>query len=145
MTSGHSSRISAPEIRASALLSLNVKKALPPDLEQSVIDHIADPDDSVRQAAILALVPLQLRAAVHQLIELAVKPGSPDHDTAVEALCGLRDPRAASVFLSSLDDGNPRLRKLAESALLAIRDQVPADLIAAAKSKSPFDFRGSCA
>ena len=124
----------APEIRASALLSLNVKKALPQDLQQSVIDHITDPDDSVRQAAILALVPLQLRAAVPRLLELAAQPASPDHDTAVEALCGLRDPRAASVYLASLEDSNPRVRKLSESALLAINEQIPPDLIAAAKS-----------
>jgi HEAT repeat protein/glucose/arabinose dehydrogenase len=124
----------APEIRASALLSLNVKKTLPQDLQQSVIDHIADSDESVRQAAILALVPLQLRAAVPRLLEPAAKPDSPDYATAVEALCGLRDPRAASVYIAALDDGNPRLRKLAESALLAIRDKLPADLVSAAKS-----------
>jgi HEAT repeat protein/glucose/arabinose dehydrogenase len=124
----------APEIRASALLSLNVKKALPPDLQQSVLDHIADPDESVRQAAILALVPLQLQAAVPRLLELAGKPASPDYATAVEALCGLRDPRAASVYLAALEDSNPRLRKLAESALLAIHEKLPADLISTARS-----------
>ena len=69
----------APEIRASALLSLNVKKALPADLQQSVMDHVGDPDESVRQAAILALVPLKLRAAVPRLLELAAKPDSPDY------------------------------------------------------------------
>ena len=90
----------APEIRASALLSLNVKKTLPADLEQSVMDHIGDPDESVRQAAILALVPLKLHAAVPRLLQLAAKPGSPDHATAVEALCGLRDPRATSIYLT---------------------------------------------
>jgi putative membrane-bound dehydrogenase-like protein len=127
----------APEIRASALLSLNVKKSLPQDLEQSVIDHIADPDESVRQAAILALVPLQLRTAVPRLLELAAKPASPDYSAAVEALCGLRDPRAASVYIRALDDSNPRLCKLAETALLAIRDKLPAGLISAARSARP--------
>jgi HEAT repeat protein/glucose/arabinose dehydrogenase len=124
----------APEIRASALLSLNVKKSLPQDLQQSVLDHINDPDESVRQAAILAVVPLQLKAAIPRLLELATKPDSGDHDTAIEALSGLRDPRAASVYLASLEDGNPRVRKLAEAALLDIKDQVPAELISAARS-----------
>ncbi len=124
----------SPEVRASALLSLNVKKTLPADLKQSVIDHMADPDESVRQAAILALVPLQLHAAVPRLLELAAKPTATDYATAVEALCGLRDPRAVSVYLSALDDTNPRLRKLAESALLAIRDKARESLIAASRS-----------
>ena len=124
--SDRSSRIRAPEIRASALLSLNVKKPLPVDLRQSVLDHITDPSETVRQAAILAVVPLQLHAAVPRLLELAARPGSPDYATAVEALCGLRDPRARRVYLAALEDGNPRLRKLAESALLAIRDKVHA-------------------
>ena len=61
-------------------------------------------------------------------------PDSPDYATAVEALCGLRDPRAASVYLAALEDTNPRLRKLAESALLAIRDKVRAELVSAARS-----------
>ena len=124
----------APEVRASAILSLNVKKALPQDLQQSVMDHIADPDESVRQAAMLALVPLQLRAAVPQLLELAARPTAADYATAVEALCGLRDPRAASVYLAALEDSNPRLRKLAESALLSIHDKLPAEFISTARS-----------
>jgi HEAT repeat protein/glucose/arabinose dehydrogenase len=124
----------APEIRASALLSLNVKKALPPDLRQSVLDHITDPNESVRQAAMLAVVPLQLRAAVPELLELAGRSGSADYATAVEALCGLRDPRAVAVYVSVLDGENPRLRKLALSALLSIKDQAHAEIAAAARS-----------
>jgi HEAT repeat protein/glucose/arabinose dehydrogenase len=124
----------AAEIRASALLSLNVKKPLPADIRQSVLDHINDPSETVRQAAILAVVPLQLHAAVPRLLELAGRPGSPDYSTAVEALCSLRDPHAVAVYLTALDDSNPRLRNLAESALLAIRDEVPRELRSAAKS-----------
>jgi HEAT repeat protein/glucose/arabinose dehydrogenase len=125
----------APEVRASALLSLNVKKTLPDDLRQSVLDHISDPSETVRQAAILAVPPLQLHAAVPRLLELAARPGSPDYATAVEALCTLHDPRALPVYLTALDESDPRLRKLAESALLAIRDKVHAELVAAVKSR----------
>ncbi len=124
----------APEIRASALLSLNVKKALPPDLRQSVLTHIADSTETVRQAAMLAVVPLQLREAVPALLDLAARPGSADHAAAVEALCGLRDPRAVAVYVTALDGENPRLRKLAESALLAIKDHAHAEIAAAARS-----------
>ena len=100
-----------------------------------MLDHITDPSETVRQAAMLAVVPLQLHAAVPRLLELAARPGSPDYATAVEALCGLRDPRGVAVYLTALDDDNPRLRKLAESALLAITDKVPAPRsLAAAKS-----------
>ena len=120
---GCSSRIRAPEIRASALLSLNVKKALPAEIRQSVLDHINDQDESVRQAAILAVVPLQLTAAVPRLRELAAHPDSPDYSTAVEALCGLRDSSAVEVYLAALDGTNPRVRQLAEPVLLAIRDR----------------------
>ena len=112
-----------PRNPASALLSLNVKKALPPDLLQSVLDHVTDPNETVRQAAMLAVVPLQLQPAVPKLLELARTPGSPDHATAVEALCGLRDRRAVAVYVSALDGEDPRLRKLALAALLAIKDQ----------------------
>ncbi len=124
----------APEIRASALLSLNVKKTLPVDLEQSVLDHIGDPSETVRQAAILAVVPLRLQAAVPRLLGLAARPGSSDYATAAEALCNLPDPRAVGVYLTALEGDNPRLRKLAESALLAIRDKVHSELVAARQS-----------
>jgi HEAT repeat protein/glucose/arabinose dehydrogenase len=124
----------APEVRAAALLSLNVKKALPVDVQQSVLDRIGDPSEMVRQAAILAVAPLQLRAAIPRLLDLAQKPGSPDYTVAVEALCGLPDPRATSVYLAALADENPRLRKLATPALLAIRDQSRGALVSAARS-----------
>jgi HEAT repeat protein/glucose/arabinose dehydrogenase len=124
----------APEIRASALLSLNVKKTLPVDLQQSVLDHIGDPDETVRQAAILAVVPLRLQAAVPRLLELAARPGSSDYAAAVEALCSMRDPRAFDVYVAALEDSNPRIRKVAESALLAIRDSMRPQLVSAAQS-----------
>ncbi len=124
----------SPEIRASALLSLNVKNALPGDVQQSVLDHMSDSSETVRQAAILAVVPLRLEAAVPRLLEIAARPGSADYTTAVEALCSLRDTRALAVYLASLDDSNPRLRKLAELALLNLREKIRPELAAAAQS-----------
>ncbi len=46
--------------------------------------------------------------------------------------CAIR--RAIAVYVSALDGENPRLRKLAESALLAIKDQAHTEIAAAAQS-----------
>ena len=68
----------AASVRAAALLSLNVKKSLPADLQQSVLDRLDDKDAEVREAAMMAVVPLQLRAAVPRLIAIAGDTHSPD-------------------------------------------------------------------
>ncbi len=99
-----------------------------------MLDRIGDTNEMVRQAAILAAVPLQLRAAIPRLLELAARPDSPDYTTAVEALCRLPDPRAVSIYLAAIEDRNPRLRKLAASALVTIRDQAPGALASAARA-----------
>ena len=90
----------APAVRAAALLSLNVKKALPADLQQSVLDRLGDKEAEVREAAMLAVVPLQLRAGRPS----SARPSpaidaSPDRTAAIEALCGIPDPRAVSFYL----------------------------------------------
>jgi putative heme-binding domain-containing protein len=123
----------APSVRAAALLSLNVKKALPVELQQSVVDRLADKEPGVREAAMLAVVPLQLAAAVPRLLEIAGDFRSPDRTAAIEALCGIPDPRAVSSYLAAIQDRAPRLRRAGESALMAIRDQV-ADRLASALS-----------
>ncbi len=114
----------APAVRAAALLSLNVKKALPADLQQSVVEKLGDKEPDVREAAMLAVVPLHLDAAVPRLLDIAGDARSPDRVAAIEALCGIPDPRAVSFYLAAIQDRDPRLRRAGESALLAIRDQV---------------------
>ena len=104
-------------------MSLNVKKSLPVDLQQSVLDRLGDKEAEVREAAMLAVVPLQLRAAVPRLLAIAGDARSPDRTAAIEALCGIPDPRAVSFYLAAIQDRDPRLRRAGESALLAIRDQ----------------------
>jgi len=123
----------APEVRAAALLSMDVKKALPVDLQQAVLDRLDDPSVEVRQAAMLAVVPLRMRAAIPRLSAIAADPSSPDRTSAMEALCGLPDPRAVSVYLAAIQDRNPRLRRAGESALLAIRDQAAEKLASVAR------------
>jgi putative heme-binding domain-containing protein len=109
-----------PEVRAAALLSLNVKKALPPDVRQSVLDALEDKSALVRQAAMLAVVPLQLRAAVPRLVSIASNPSSPERSFARDALLRLPDPRAVSVYRDATRDSNPLVRKAGESALRSI-------------------------
>jgi len=123
----------APEVRAAALLSLNVKKAMPAGIQQVVLDRLDDRSSEVRQAAMLAVVPLRLRAAIPRLSAIAALPGSPDRTLAMEALCGLPDPRAVSVYLAAIQDPNPSLQRAGERALLAIRDQAADELVSAAQ------------
>ncbi len=59
---------------------------------------------------------------------------STDRAAAIEALCGIPDPRALPVYLMALDDRNPRLRRAGESALLVIRDRVADELRSTAAS-----------
>jgi putative membrane-bound dehydrogenase-like protein len=112
----------APSVRAAAVLSLNVKKALPADLQQSVLDRLSDKDAAVREAAMMAVVPLRLRAAVPRLLAIADDSRSPDRAAAMVALCGIPDLRAVSFYLAAIEDRDPRLRRAGELALLAIRD-----------------------
>ncbi len=126
----------APEVRGAALLSLNVKKALPLDVQQAVIDRIGDRNGEVRQTAMMAVSPLRLRGAIPRLQAIAVDLNDPDRALAMEALCGLPDVRAVSVYLTAIQDLNPRLRKAGESALLAIRDKALPELISAARKST---------
>ncbi len=124
----------APVVRAAALLSLNVKKRLPGEIERAVLDRLDDAAPEVRQAAMLAAVPLDLRPAIPRLITIAGDLRSPDRAAAVEALCRLPDPRAVAIYIAAIDDDDPRLRRLGEAALLAIRDRARDALTSAARS-----------
>jgi putative heme-binding domain-containing protein len=124
----------APEVRTAALLSLNVKKALPPDIQQSILDRLDDKSGDVRQAAMLAVVPLRLQAAVPRLLAIASNPASADFEAAFSALCALADPRAVSVYLTAIEHRNPGVRKAAETALLAVRDRAAGEIDSAARS-----------
>jgi len=123
----------AAEVRAAALLSFNVKKPMPAGIQQAVLDRLDDRSGEVRQAAMLAVVPLRLRAAIPRLSAIAALPSSPDRTLAMEALCGLPDPRAVSVYLAAIQDRNPKLERAGERALLAIRDKATPELVSAAQ------------
>jgi putative heme-binding domain-containing protein len=129
----------APSVRTAALLSLNVKKTLPAELQQSILDRLSDKAPEVREAAMLAIVPLQLRAAIPRLLAIAGATRSPDRTAAIEALCGMPDPRAFPFYLAAIQDRNPRLRRGGETALLAIRERVSDQLSSALSSGTVTD------
>ena len=120
--------IPSPSVRAAAILSLNVKTALPEYIQQSVLDRLMDQDAQVREAAMLAVVPLQLRAAIPRLIAVASDPTvAGPHGGDRGSLRNARSPGMAS--LSGRDRGpRSRLRRAGEAALLAIRDRVEDEL-----------------
>jgi putative heme-binding domain-containing protein len=124
----------APAIRSAALLSLNVKKSLPVELSQDVLERLDDADPQVREAAIAAAVALRLHEAVPRLVAIAGEPDSQDRLSAMSALCRLPDPRALSIYLAAIQERDPRFRRAGESALLAIRDRVREQLASRARS-----------
>ena len=126
----------SPAVRAAALLSLNVKKSLPADVQRAVLDRLDDQDAEVRRAAMSAVAPLELRAAVPRLLTIADNSHSPDRQVAIEALCGLPDVRAVPVYLAAIQDRDSGRRRAGESALLAIRDNASDLLERAARSGS---------
>ena len=123
-------------------MSLNVNQPLPAEIKRTVLDRLDDPAREVREAAILAVVAFRMSEAVPRLLALAGRPESADRSRSIAALCRLPDPRAVSIYLAAIRDGGPRLRRAGESALLAIRDRVPAQIAAAARSA---EFSGPAA
>jgi putative heme-binding domain-containing protein len=126
----------APSVRAAAILSINVKKPLPGDLKQAVIDRLSDQDSSVRIAAMAAAGPLRLRKAIPQIMAIAQKTTADEHDRALATLCAMPDPRCVSAYLEALNDPNPLIQTAAESALRAIKRDVTDTLLYLAR-KSP--------
>jgi putative heme-binding domain-containing protein len=124
----------AAAVRAAALLSLNIKRPLPPEVKQAILDRLDDPAGEVREAATLAVVAFRMPEAVPRLLARAAGADSPDRTRAIAALCRLPDPRAVSAYLAAIRDRDPRLQRAGESALLAIRDRVPDEITAAARS-----------
>jgi putative heme-binding domain-containing protein len=118
----------APAVRAAAVLSLNVKKSPTPELERSLVDKLDDQAAEVREAAMLAVVPLQLRSAVPRLLVIARDIKSQHRYAAIASLCGIPDPRALPIYLAVIQDRDPQMRRHGESALLAIREQVSDEL-----------------
>jgi HEAT repeat protein len=110
----------SPEVRAAALLSLNVKKGLPPDVRRLVLAGLDDSSEEVRQAAVLAVGALKLTEAIPQLVAIAAKPGDELRPQAVAALCRMPDPRAGAIYQGASREEDPALRLAALRALQAL-------------------------
>ena len=110
----------APVVRAAALMSLNVKKAPPPEIVQQVLARLDDPSSQVVQAAILAASALHLRDAVPKLLELVGKANVSLRTQAIAALCRMPDRRALGVYRMARDDSDPSLRRAGTAALKAM-------------------------
>ena len=118
----------SPLVRASAVMSLNPSRPLPPEVKQVVLERLDDEDGDVRRAALLAAGPLKLREAVPNLIAKAKSAEGEDRTAALRALCALPDPAAIAFYVSALADPDPSLRRAGVSALLAIRDRAEAEI-----------------
>src|SRR5262249_28563680 len=104
----------AAPVRAAALLSLNVRRPLPAEVKQAVLDRLDDPAREVREAAILAVVAFRMPEAVRQLMAVHGRLSHEDRTQAIAALCRQPDPQAVDLYLDALRSGDQRLRRLAE-------------------------------
>lgn len=118
----------SPLVRASAVMSLNPSRPLPPEVKRVVLERLDDEDGDVRRAALLAVGPLKLREAVPNLVDKLKSADDEDRAATLHALCALPDAAAISFYVAALTDSDPSLRRSAISALLALRDRVEAEI-----------------
>lgn len=114
-------------VRAAALLSLNVRKAVASDIKALILARFDDKSADVRLAAVMAAGALKLREAIPKLIDLTAKPDAELRSPAIAALCLMPDQRAAAVYREVSHDSDPSLRRAAEQAIAAIGGQADKD------------------
>jgi putative heme-binding domain-containing protein len=115
-----------PSVRAAALLALSAAKKTPEEVNTAVVARLDDPHLDVRRAALQAVVTLKLVEAVPRMLRMAQQEET--RAGATVALAAMPDARALPVYLEAVRDRSPELRRAGESALLAIRNSVAADL-----------------
>ncbi len=116
----------SPSVRAAALAAFPTGKALPFEVHESFLARLDDLAPEVRKAAIEGAAVHKLREAIPRLVRLSADATC--RAEATRALTELPDPRALSIYVAALSDHDPAVRKAGESALVAIRDVVSADL-----------------
>lgn len=121
-------------VRAAALRAVSTWPAnrVPADTRDAILTCLEDAEPRPRRAAIEAAGRLQLSRAIPSLIRIAAMPEF--RSEAILSLCSIPDRRAVSLFLQALSDRDTRVRKAAEHALIALRDQVQTELLEAARS-----------
>jgi putative heme-binding domain-containing protein len=127
-----------PAVRIAALGAIAAVEGLPEHLLDRVASRLDDPDPTARVAAIAAVAALGHRPAVPKLVEIATLTDvdATIRSAGVRALAALPDPIALPVYLGALGDRDADLRRSAEAALLAIRDEVRPELEERAKSSA---------
>ena len=116
----------AEAVRIAALAAFPTDRTLRPDLREAFLARLEDPSPPVRSAAIEAVASHGIREAIPRLVALAEEDAH--RSEAARALCAMPDPLALPVYVAALGDRDPDQRRLAESALIAIRDVVASDL-----------------
>ncbi len=119
-------------VRASALRAFSTGKPLSGEIQAAFLARLDDPSDMVVKAAIEAVATHKLAVAVPRLVALAGEEGT--RVEATRALSLLPDIRAFPVYVATLSDRDPALRKAGESALLAIRGRAAAELESLARA-----------
>ena len=123
------------DIRIAALRALETKgtRPLPPEVKTIVLGSLKDQDERVREAAIRTIVVRNLIGdASPRLIELANDAAS--RSIAIEALAAAPEPSAIPLFLKTLSDRDPALRRSAQAALESLRDRYAEPIRDQAKS-----------
>jgi putative heme-binding domain-containing protein len=115
-----------PVVRAAALRSLPVGRALPEEVVAAILPRLEDPAVEVRAAAAEAVASQKIVDAVPRLLTLANAEAT--RVEATRALAAIPDPRALPIYLAALRDRDPGPRKSAEQALLTLGDSVRGDL-----------------
>jgi putative heme-binding domain-containing protein len=121
-----------PQVRAAALVGLNTKRAVPGEVKQAVAARLDDKSPEVRKAAIAMAGTLKIRDAIPKLLAVANEEAL--RTDATLALTAMPSAQALPLYLAAIQDHSPDLRQRAETALLAIRNDVRADLEKAARS-----------
>ena len=85
-------------VRAAALLSLNVKKAVASDIKALILARFDDKAADVRLAAVMAAGALKLREADSETDRYRRQADAELRSQAIAALCLMPDPRAAAIY-----------------------------------------------
>lgn len=117
-----------PIVRESALRGLanGDPTRLGQEARAAILFRLKDDSPFVRAAACEACGALRIQAAVPVFISILNDPRSPTPlaDSAARSLCALPDTRALESYLALLEARDQDRRQSAESALMAIREQV---------------------
>jgi HEAT repeat protein len=112
------------EVRQSSASALgNLADSLPQEALVSLVQHVADPSDSVRQAVVLALRQTIVSKELMQVLAEAYTISTHDTQlTIIQALAQFDFPFAYTIFLQALKSSDPLIRQTAIAGLGELGD-----------------------